>query len=144
MTTLRAGTGAERRGLSDPAQCRDRTPDHHAFWSERREAELRPLVTPELIAEHERDPAGERHDHSHDLQKLLTYLRCQPSVGKAFILTERGFESYRVGILAGRDQPVSFPDERRYASEQEAAHAIFLRRLADVGVDVAALTGGAR
>lgn len=142
MTELSPVPGGVAPGLTDPTRLRDRAEDHRAFWLARREAELRELVTPELIEEHRLDPVGERAHHSAELQQVLNYVRSRPMRGKAFVYTERAFESYRIGVLAGRNEPVRFDDDRRFASQSDAAHAIFLMRLADLGVDVDSLTGG--
>jgi branched-chain amino acid transport system permease protein len=127
--------------LTDPGTHRDRTEDWMAFWHERRKAALLALVTADLIEEHRRDPIGVEKDHSHDLRRVLTYLRMAPTVGKDFIHASIPFQEFQIGVISPRDHEVDFPPLARFASPGAAGHAVFLRRLASIGVDVDALEG---
>lgn len=98
-----------------------------AFHAKMR-ASLRPLITPELIAEHRATPLGQ---HSEPLQRVLNYFGALPIDGK--LITEHdGFDHWFVSRLVG------FPAVRAdcilgpYDTEGEAMDAVFRQRLADV------------
>ena len=98
-----------------------------AFHAQAR-ASLRPLITPELIAEHRRTPLGQ---HSESLQRVLNYLGALPIDGK--LITEHdGADHWFVSRLAGfpavRADRILGPCD----TEGEAMDAVFRRRLADV------------
>jgi len=89
---------------------------------------LRPLITPEVVAEHSRDPLGQ---HSEPLQRLLNYLGSLPIDGK--LITEHDgadhwFVSRLVGFPAIGADRILGP----YQSENEAIDAVFRRRLLEV------------
>ncbi|HEX3689204.1 MAG TPA: hypothetical protein VHV28_05885 [Solirubrobacteraceae bacterium] len=92
------------------------------------QASLRPLLTPELIAEHRRAPLGQ---HSDPLQRVLNYFGALPIDGK--LITEHdGTDHWFVSRLAG------FPAVRAdhilgpFDTEGEAMDAVFRQRLDDV------------
>lgn len=100
-----------------------------------REREIRPRVTPELIAEHRRRPIGR---HSLDLELVLTYLRraggwiapryavlCAPEPDRYVVGTSPP------GAPASELEPVG---GRVFDSLEDVEHWIFLRRLADLGL----------
>ena len=94
----------------------------------RMHASLRPLITPDLIAEHRRTPLGQ---HSEPLQRVLNYLGALPIDGK--LITEHdGTDHWFVSRLAG------FPAVRAdrilgpFDTEGEAMDAVFRQRLEDV------------
>ena len=92
------------------------------------QATLRPLITPQLIAEHRRTPLGQ---HSAALQRVLNYLGAMPIDGK--LITEHDganhwFVSRLVGFPAVRADRILGP----FDSEGEAMDAVFRQRLADV------------
>lgn len=92
------------------------------------QASLRPLITPELIAEHRRAPLGQ---HGDDLQRVLNYLGALPIDGK--LITEHDgadhwFVSRLVGFPAVRADRILGP----FDTEGEAMDAVFRQRLADV------------
>jgi branched-chain amino acid transport system permease protein len=91
-------------------------------------ASLRPLITPELIAEHRRVPLGQ---HTEPLQRVLNYFGALPIDGK--LVTEhdgadRWFVSRLAGFPAVRADRILGP----FHTEGEAMDAVFRRRLADV------------
>jgi hypothetical protein len=98
-----------------------------AFHTKLRQA-LRPLITPEVIAEHTRDPLGQ---HSEPLQRLLNYFGALPIDGK-LVAEHDGADHWYVSRLAG------FPAVRAdrilgpFDTEGEALDAVFRQRLADV------------
>jgi hypothetical protein len=96
------------------------------FHARRVEA-LRPLITGELVEEHRRAPLGA---HSDGLQRVLNYLGLCPIDGK--LITEHDGEAWFVCRLAAvpalRADRVAGP----LASEAQALHEVFRRRLLDV------------
>jgi hypothetical protein len=94
----------------------------------RMQASLRPLITPELIAEHRATPLGQ---HSEALQRVLNYLGALPIDGK--LITEHDgadhwFVSRLVGFPAVRADRILGP----FHTEGEAMDAVFFQRLQDV------------
>jgi branched-chain amino acid transport system permease protein len=98
-----------------------------AFHAKMR-ATLRPLITPELIAEHRRSPLGQ---HGDALQRVLNYFGALPIDGK--LITEhdgsdRWFVSRLAGFPAVRADRILGP----FGTEGEAMDAVFRQRLDDV------------
>lgn len=123
-------------GVSDPSQYRDRSLDWMEFWQDRRGAQVRALVTVDVIEEHRADPVGEVHHHSGPLNQVLNYLRMAPTPGKEFAYMTVPFAEYRIGIISPRGQEVEYPVSETYDSEHAVAQEIFLRRLRKIGVDI--------
>jgi len=97
----------------------------------RRVAALRPTLTAELVAEHRRSPLG---PHSDALQRVLNYLGLFGIDGK--LITEHDDEHWFVCRLAGFPALSAERIDGPFASEAQALHAVFRRRLADVfGLD---------
>lgn len=96
--------------------------------------DLRRLVTARVIEEHRRRPTGR---HSPALAQVLAFLRQRPIEGKLAVLATLPGQQWLIIRLSGvpgvPHQPV---DGGPYRSEGEALHAVFLRRLADMGVEV--------
>ncbi|KXF50348.1 hypothetical protein AXA44_20150 [Rhodococcus sp. SC4] len=102
---------------------------YHQFDAQSRER-IRALVTPEIIAEHAADPNGM---HSDALQRVLAYFRRGLIAGKYIVVAAEPFSAYRIGMLNGdRGTPITVLDNV-YPSEKDVLHAIFLRRLNDIG-----------
>ncbi len=116
----------------DDPDCHDRTPACRARFDAHMRDVVLPLVTDALIAEHEQRPNG---PHSDDLARVLNYFRRAPAPGKYALYAERPFAAYRILILTGERGmlPCSL-DDMIYDSEEAAAHAVFLRRIADLGI----------
>ncbi len=98
-----------------------------AFHAKMR-ASLRPLITPELIAEHRRTPLGQ---HSDPLQRVLNYFGALPIDGK--LITEHDgadhwFVSRLVGFPAVRADRILGP----FDTEDEAMDGVFRQRLDDI------------
>jgi len=105
----------------------DKTLEVYARWDARMKASLRPLVSEELIAEHARSPWGQ---HSDALERVLNYFRRGSERGKYAVLCTRPHAEWRVIAMSGeRGKPPRFLDDRRFSSEREAVHAVFLERL---------------
>lgn len=120
--------------LRNPSDYRDKTADWLALFAHKRREALRPLVTPALLREHEEDPRGAITPHSFALQDVLNYVHNMPTDGKSFVYAEVPGERYRVGVMQARGSAPRFADERVYASEGEAVHAVFLARLRALGL----------
>ncbi len=85
--------------------------------------------------EHAQDPRGGESPHSFDLQDVLNYVHNMPTDGKSFAYAEVPYQRYRLGIMSVRGAAPRFPpDERAFASEREAVHAVFLERLHALGL----------
>ena len=115
--------------FTSPDGFRDRQDDWLAYYDSTRRPEVLELITPELISEHERNPVGYRGFHSPDLQRVLNYLRTEPVPGKYFVYTEETWEVYRVASIGARGEGLQVLEGRRYSTEEEAMHAVFLLRV---------------
>jgi hypothetical protein len=120
--------------ITEVAKYRDRTADWSRHFHERRKAIIRRMITPELIAEHERDPRGNSSAHSRDLSEVLRYIRNIPTAGKIFIYAARPFHEYRLARMCAPGGTTEMVGSETYATENEAAHAVFMTRLADLGL----------
>lgn len=102
---------------------------YYRFDRENRD-QIRALVTEDLVAEHAANPIGV---HSDQLQRVLAYFRRGLVAGKYIVIAEVPFAAYRIGILNGeRGNPIAISDEV-YPTENQVLHAIFVRRLHDIG-----------
>ena len=120
--------------LQNPNGYADKTADFMAFFAEAKRRELRPLVTPALLAEHAEDPRGDQSPHSTALQDVLNYLHALPIDGKSFAYAEVPYQRYKLGLLRGRGNAPTLDDPRVFATEREAVHAVFLQRLVALGL----------
>jgi branched-chain amino acid transport system permease protein len=94
----------------------------------RMQASLRPLITPDLIAEHRQTPLGQ---HSEPLQRVLNYFGAFGIDGKLIAEhdgTDHWFVSRLVGFPAVRADRILGP----FDTEGEATDAVFRQRLEDV------------
>lgn len=108
----------------------DRQQQVYEDWDCKMRARMRALVTDELIAEHARQPLGQ---HSDALERVLAYFRRQPTPGKYVVVATAPWEEYRVGVLTGeRGKPARILAEEAFATEEEAMHGVFLRRIRDL------------
>ncbi len=113
----------------DPA-CHDRSPACHALFDVHMRGVIRPLITEEIIAEHKAKPNG---PHSDALARVLNYFRRAPAAGKYTLYTDRPFAAYRILLLTGeRGVTPRFVEDVTYPSGEAAAHAVFLRRIAEL------------
>ena len=89
----------------------------------------RGLVRENIIEEHRRKPLGH---HSDDLARLAFILSNGPHAGRYAVRVVELFRAYQIVRLSGsRGVPPAIVDQIRYASPEDAYHAIFLRRIAD-------------
>jgi len=104
------------------------------FFSQRRLEQLKPWITPELLAEYRADPNG-AHGRSKELGQVLNFLRSRPLENKVFAYAEVPFERYRLGMLhAERGVAPDIDMTATYPTEDEALYAVFVRRLEMLGL----------
>lgn len=109
---------------------RDRQLEVYGLFERRAGERTLSLLSDEVIAEHEANPAG---PHSDALQRVLRYMRRAPLPGKLVIVAVRPWEQYRLAALTGvHGEAPEVLDNGPYATEGEAMHAAFLRRVADM------------
>lgn len=110
---------------------RDRQLEVYERFDRDARARILALLTDEaLIAEHGANPLG---PHSDALQRVLRYLRRALVPGKYVIVAVRPWQEYRLATLTGvRGEAPVVLDDGPYATQQEAMHAVFLRRVADL------------
>lgn len=109
---------------------RDRQLQVYVDFDAKLRARIKALVTPELIAEHAANPLGQ---HSDALERVLSYFRRQPLPGKYIVIATKPWQEYALGVLSGvRGQPAMLLDGPTFASEEEALHGVFLRRVQDL------------
>ena len=109
---------------------RDREPEARQVFEAGVLAYLRDLVTPDLVEEHRRQPVGH---HSPALAQVLAYFRQQATPGKLAVLAvvpARQWDVIRLGPLGAPHEVV----EPGFQREDDALHAVFLRRLSEAGV----------
>lgn len=117
---------------------RDRQPEIYERFERNARTRIRPFLTPEVIAEHKRNPEG---PHSDALQRVLRVMRRAPVAGKYVIVAVRPWQEYRIGVLTGvRGEAPTVLDDGPYGSEEDAMHTVFLKRVEDLQ---AAATEGA-
>lgn len=117
---------AERDG---PAES-DRSLLVYARWDARTRESLRSLITDGLIAEHRGQPRGQ---HSDTLARVLNYFRRAPLTRKYVVVCIRPHVEWKIAELSGvRGDPPRVIDDRSFASEAEALHAVFLQRVDDL------------
>jgi branched-chain amino acid transport system permease protein len=88
------------------------------------------LISPQLIARHRARPLG---PHDDDLSRVLNYFRRAAVADKYAILALRPLGDYQLVRLSGeRGVAPGLVDETIYDSEEDAHHAVFLRRVADL------------
>jgi hypothetical protein len=99
-----------------------------AWHHPRMQEALRPLITAELIAEHERQPFGQ---HSDALQRVLNYLGSFPIEGK-LIVEHDGEEDWYVSRLLGTNPMRAERLAGPFDAEGVATNAVFRLRLAEI------------
>jgi branched-chain amino acid transport system permease protein len=93
-------------------------------------AELKALITDDLIREH-RTTFGKRRSDA--LERVLTYFRSAAVTDKYAILAVKPSAEYRIVALSGRrGVPPRAVDDQVFASEQDALHGVFLKRVRDL------------
>lgn len=89
-----------------------------------------------IIAEHRAHPRGAASqpgvkppNHSPALKQLIDKLRMSPQAGKHTIIETVPWKEYAIGILPGQRGGVVKITKERFATREDAEHAIFLKRL---------------
>ena len=140
LRTWRQKRMSERRALgqgtgggtmpAEAADIRDKQTIAVQRFDETVRRELKVLITDDLIAEHQRTAGSRRSDA---LERVLTYFRRAAIADKYAILAVKPFAEYRIVALSGRrGVPPRVVDDRSYLSEEEALHAVFLKRVQDL------------
>jgi branched-chain amino acid transport system permease protein len=124
-------TGVRRRDDEEEAvTVVDRQLQVYADWDAKQRERIRALITDELIEEHRQQPLGQ---HSDALERVLNYFRRQPQAGKYIIVATTPWQEYRIGVLSGvRGKTATILDDATFATEEEAMHGVFLRRVRDL------------
>ncbi len=90
-------------------------------------AELKKLVTPELVEEHRQKPLGQ---HSDALERVLNYFRKAPLGDKLALFEVEAGRKFQVivnpGPSGGPPRPI---DSVVYTDKDSALHAVFLERV---------------
>lgn len=120
--------------VTRPADYRDRAGDWYAYHDRERRKEIAAILRDhaEVIDEHEDNPIGYRGHHSPELQRVLNYMRTAPILGKYFVYASEPWKGYRLATIDERGKPPEVMDEPVYASEEEAMHGVFLKRVEDI------------
>jgi hypothetical protein len=105
------------------------------------EEQLAALVTAELIEEHRVHPRG---THSPALALVLSYFAQAPVRGKLALIETFPDRRYRLVRLSGEQGAPHESLDLIFDSERAAAHAAFLHRLAEIGVDATLTATNAR
>ena len=84
--------------ITSPAEEHNGAEQWMTYWRRRREAQLREMVTPEILEEFRADPHGAR-GRSKALAQILNYMRMQPIEDRVFAYAEVPFERYRLGSM---------------------------------------------
>ena len=108
----------------------DRQHQVYAVFNARLKADIRGLVTPELIEEHRQHPLG---PYSDALGRVVNFFRRPPQFGLYSPVPMRQWQIIALPITPG-EAPQAL-DDTRYTSEAEAIHAVFLRHIAQLGAE---------
>lgn len=120
--------------LWHPSQMRDRSATWIEHWQSLRVRDLMPLVTRELIQEHEKNPTGGDRSHSAELTLVLDYVRSLSSSTKEFVYAVEPYREFAIGRLHGSLSEVDQSDPRRFNTREAVNHQIFLIRLKRFGL----------
>jgi branched-chain amino acid transport system permease protein len=111
----------------------DKALHYYERFDRRLRAELKRLISDELIAEHRENPLSERGPQSEALRRVVNYFRRAPQAGKYVVIAVEPWREYRLGLLgAARGEAPKVLDEPVFASEAEALHGVFLARVRDL------------
>jgi hypothetical protein len=108
----------------------DRQLQVYADWDAKQRERIKALITDKLIEEHRARPLGQ---HSDALERVLNYFRRQPQTGKYIVVATEPWQEYKLGVLSGvRGKTAEILDDETFATEEEAMHGVFLRRVRDL------------
>lgn len=92
--------------------------------------EILPRIDDDLIEEHAENPIGQ---HSDDLERVLVYFRRQTVEDKYALIETEENETWCIGKTTGvRGEPPEIVSDETYDSHEEAEHALFQHRVADL------------
>jgi hypothetical protein len=123
--------------VGDPHRYIDKDASHwYPFRDRIQKRAVQALINDELIAEHARDPIGRRPKfHSKPLQQVLGYFRSHPSDGRYAACRLGEGEKWGIAVTRPGLTPQRLP-EADYATLDEARHAVFLHRVAQLKADL--------
>jgi hypothetical protein len=120
--------------VTQPSEERNGSAQWIEYFTRRRIAQLRELITPEVLEEFRTDPHGAR-GRSQALAQTLNFIRMQPIEDRVFAYAEVPFERYKLGSMhAERGVPPAIDESATFATEDEAIYAVFVRRLELLGL----------
>jgi branched-chain amino acid transport system permease protein len=129
----RRSSRAEKGGDMLPEESTECEDKDYVYWRRFDKLQrdfLKSLVCQQTIDEHQRCPLGQ---HSEPLERLLLYFRRAPLADKYAITAVEPFKAYRIVALSGqRGVAPRLVEDKVYASQDEAYHAVFLRRVQDL------------
>lgn len=120
--------------VTQPSEERNGGAQWIEYFTARRIAQLREMVTPEILEEFRADPHGAR-GRSQALAQILNFMRMQPIEDRVFAYAEVPFQRYHLGSMhAERGVPPEIDESVTYATENEAIYGVFVRRLEELGL----------
>lgn len=120
---------------------------YESFWERIAREEVLPVITDELIEEHRQNPFG---PHSDDLYRLLTFLRKMEWHPEApwrdeeryIVIMVEPYSKWAIGKNPQeRGEPPYMVDEKRFDTQEEIEHEVFLRRLKKLQNDFGTRSG---
>ncbi len=115
----------------EATEVHDKQELYYRRFNKRLRDKLKGMITPELIAEHQRDPLGH---HSDALARVLNYFR-RGEMADKYVIHRMVPQEERFRIMAvsgARGMPPRVVDDREYTDIKEAYHAVFLLRVNDL------------
>lgn len=104
------------------------------LFATRQRDRLSAILSAEVIEEHRMAPVG---NHSPALSALLAAMRQAPVANKLALLETKPGEEWMIVRLSGEPGvPHDLSDAARYTTLDTALHAVFLRRLSELGLSV--------
>ena len=110
----------------DPAAV-DKQLQVYALFNAQLKADIKALITPDLIEEHRRKPLGR---HSDALERVINFFRRPPGYALYSRVALREWQIIRLPIDS--NAPPTPIEDTVYRSEYEAYHALFLRNVNDL------------
>ena len=113
--------------------------EHAAYLQVERhilETEVKPRIARAIVDEHRENPIGK---HSDELERVLIYLRKHhlEMPGKYILVCTKPHQEWRIATLSGKPGvPPELLDDS-FPDRHEAEHGLFLKRLADNGLQPA-------
>jgi branched-chain amino acid transport system permease protein len=126
---LRSGKGGEVMP-EEATEIADKQAIYLRRFNARLRADLKRLITDELIKEH-RTTFGKRRSDA--LERVLTYFRGAAAADKYAVLAVKPFAEYRIVALSGRrGVPPRAVDDQIFTSAEDALHGVFLKRVQEL------------